>query len=374
MRIAMIGHKRIPSREGGIEIVIEELSVRMAALGHEITVYNRSGSHVAGIQEKEASKKITQYKGIRIIWIPTFQKKSLNAIVYAILATIHAIFCKYDVIHYHAEGSCAMSWLPKIFGKKVVATIHGLDWQRAKWGGFATRFLLFGEKMAVKHADELIVLSKNVQDYFWKTYHRKTTYIPNGIVIPQKRNCKIITDKYQLRNEEYILFLARIVPEKGLHYLIEAYQKAEIKQKLVIAGGSSHSDDYIKQIAEKVENDENIIMTGFVEGEELEELYSNCMLYVLPSDIEGMPLSLLEALSYGRQCLVSDIPENLEVLGEYGYSFQKGCVNDLKDKLIEICNHQKTQNSENQIVSYLNSRYNWELITDETLELYRGIV
>ena len=374
MRIAMIGHKRIPSREGGIEIVVEELAVRMCNRGHTVTVYNRSGSHVAGIEDSNESRKPRNYKGVRLKWVPTFQAKSLNAIVYAVLASFHAVFSRYDVLHYHAEGPCAMIWLPKLFGKKVVTTIHGLDWQRAKWGGFATRFLLFGEKMAAKYADTIIVLSKNVQNYFLETYQRETVYVPNGVIIPQRKEADLIHTKYGLTNNTYLLFLARIVPEKGLHYLIEAYLQAGIDKKLVIAGGSSHSDDYLESIKERVKGSDTIIMTGFVQGQELEELYSNCYLYVLPSDIEGMPLSLLEAMSYGKKCLVSDIEENLEVAGGFCESFEKGNVEDLKNKLIKVCEEEnEKKDREEEIIASVRDRYDWEKVTSETLELYRGI-
>lgn len=371
MRIAMIGHKRIPSREGGIEIVVEELSTRMAALGHVVTVYNRAGHHVSGRENDVPERTMKEHRGVRMIWIPTFQRKSLNAIVYAILSTIHALFGKYDVLHYHAEGSCAMIWIPKLFGIRVVATIHGLDWQRAKWGGFATRFLLFGEKMAVKYADEIIVLSENVQDYFKERYQRVTHFIPNGIKVPIKKNPELITEKYNLAGNDYILFLARIVPEKGLHYLIEAYLQAGVAVKLVIVGGSSHTDTYMQEIKTRVEGNPDIILTGFIQGRELEELYSNCLFYVLPSDIEGMPLSLLEALSYGRQCLVSDIRENVEVIGEYGTCFQKGNVEDLKNRLVWLCNVATTRYSAEEIRDYVCSKYDWEQVTNDTIALYK---
>jgi len=276
MKIAMLGHKRIPSREGGVEIVVEELASRMYAKGHDVTVYNRRGHHVSG-KENEAFQydKKFDYKGIHVITIPTFENKSLNAIVYSFLATLHALFRPYDVIHFHAEGPCSMIPIAKLFGKKCVATIHGLDWQRSKWGGFATRFLLFGEKMAAKYADEVIVLSKNVQTYFKEIYDRDTNYIPNGIDRQEKVLPEIITDKYGLRGKDYYLFLARIVPEKGLHYLIEAYEKLDTDKKLVIAGGSSHTDEYMEQIQNMCKENPDIIMTGFVQGQELEELFSD---------------------------------------------------------------------------------------------------
>ena len=314
LKIAMIGHKRIPSREGGIEIVVEELATRMVEAGHEVYVYNRKGHHVSG--KENDTQQLREYKGIRIITIPTFANKKLNAIVYSFLATLRALFGRYDVIHYHAEGPCAMLWIPHLFKIRTVATIHGLDWQRSKWGGFATKFLLFGEKIAAKYADEVIVLSHNMQQYFKDTYNRETVLIPNGITKPHLKSDTHIKEKWGLEKDSYILFLARIVPEKGLHYLLDAFCEIKTDKKLVIAGGSSHTDDYMKEISEKASQDSRILMTGFVQGELLEELYSNAYIYVLPSDVEGMPISLLEAMSYGNCCLISDIAENMEVVSD----------------------------------------------------------
>ena len=181
MKVAMIGHKRVPSREGGIEIVVEELSTRMVKQGIQVDIYNRSGHNVAGSKYDKNNKKLKNYKGCHIFKIPTFQNKKLNAVVYSFIATVRALFRHYDVIHFHAEGPCSMIWLPHLFGIRTVATIHGLDWQRSKWGRFATKYLKFGEKAAAKYADEIIVLSKNVQQYFKDTYDRDTVYIPNGI-------------------------------------------------------------------------------------------------------------------------------------------------------------------------------------------------
>lgn len=361
MKIAMIGHKRIPSREGGVEQAVEALAVRMVTAGHRVCVYNRRAGH--------RTKK--SYKGVRLITVPTIEKKSLNAIVYAFLATIHALFGHYDVIHFHAEGPCAFIWLPKLFGIRTVATIHGLDWQRAKWGGFATRFLKYAEKTAAKYADEIIVLSPQVAEYFEKTYCRETVCIPNGVNAVQPLPPKLITEKYGLQGKDYLLFLARIVPEKGLHYLIEAYKKADCPYRLVIAGGSSHTDDYYEQIRRSCEGDPNIIMTGFVQGRELEELYSNCYLYILPSDIEGMPISLLEAMSYGAQCLVSDIPENVNVTGAYAETFPKGNISALTNKLKVLTGSEHSfAHGSAEIAAYVTNKYRWDNVVEQTLQLY----
>ena len=370
MKIAMIGHKRIPSREGGVEIVVEELAKRLVRDGYEVDVYNRKGKNVQDKSAKIDKKDKKEYRGIKIITIPTINKKGIDATIYSFLATIKALFGHYDIIHYHAEGSCAMLWIPHLFGIKTVVTIHGIDWQRTKWGGFATKYIKFGEKMAVKYADEIVVLSKNIQKYFYNTYNRKTIFVPNGITKPINRKANIIKQKYNLEKGNYILFLARIVPEKGLDYLLEAYSQIKTDKLLVIAGGASHTNQYVKKFKEKLNNNKNIIMTGFVQGEELEELYSNCYLYCLPSDIEGMPISLLEAMSYGCNCLVSDIEENTQVIQKYGTTFKKSNVNDLKEKLLQMLNNKKIY-SKKEIIDYTINNFNWDLITETYENIYR---
>ena len=265
-----------------------------------------------------------------------------------------------------------MLWIPHLFHKKVVVTIHGLDWQRSKWGGFATKYIKFGEKCAAKYADEIIVLSENVKKYFKKTYNRETVFIPNGIEKPTNRKANIIKSKYNLDKDDYILFLARIVPEKGLDDLIDAYEKVNTDKKLIIAGGASHTNDYLKHIKEKVKNNKNIIMTGFVQGEELDELYSNAYLYCLPSHIEGMPISLLEAMSYGNCCLVSDIPECAEVVEDKAVIFRKSDVSDLREKLQDACDHpEDVMKLKKQAADFICGKYDWDDVVEKTLNLYR---
>lgn len=372
--IAMIGHKRIPSREGGIEIVVEELSVRLSALGHRVDVYNRYGHHVSGkkYDEEYGWKGRKFYKGVRVYIVPTFRRSSLNAIVYSFLATLRALFGGYDVFHYHAEGPCAMLWIPKLFRKKIVVTVHGLDWQRAKWGHFASYVIKFGEKMAAKYADEVIVLSRNVQRYFADTYGRQTHYIPNGISRPKRRDVQIIAEKYGLEKDGYFLSLGRIVPEKGVHYLLEAFSKVDTDKKLVIAGGSSHAVEYMERIHRMAAQDGRVIMTDFVQGQILEELYSNAYAFVLPSDVEGMALTLLEAMSYGDCCLVSDICENTEVVEDQALVFRRGDVKDLQEKLEYMLEHPEVVKEYGSgSADFICGKYNWDEVVDETVKVYR---
>ena len=370
VKIAMLGHKSIPSRQGGIEIVVEELAVRMAALGHQVTIYNRSGHHVSGKEFDQ--KKLREYKGIRMKYVPTIDKKGLAAMSASFFAAVAAAFGKYDVVHFHAEGPCAMLWLPKLFGKRCIATVHGLDHQRAKWGKFASTYIMLGEKCAVRFADEIIVLSEGVQKYFLDTYGRKTRFIPNGVNRPVLHEAEIIKNKFGLEKDTYILFLGRLVPEKGLRYLIQAFKQVKTDKKLVIAGGSSDTDEFAGELWEMAKDDDRIIFTGFVQGQELDELYSNAYVYTLPSDLEGMPLSLLEAMSYGNCCLVSDIDECASVVEDKALIFKKSDVNDLKEKLQLACDQPKTvEQMKAEAADFICGKYNWDDVVKETLSLYR---
>ncbi len=370
LRIAMLGHKRIPSREGGVEVVVGELSTGMVKLGHKVVCYNRKGHHISG--KNFDSEKLREYNGVILKEVPTIQKKGLAAMTSSFFAAFRAAFGKYDVVHFHAEGPCAMLWIPKLFGKRCVATVHGLDHQRSKWGGFASKYILFGEKCAVKFADEIIVLSKNVQDYFLSTYGRKTVFIPNGVNKADLLPADLITDNYSVNKDSYILYLGRLVPEKGVHYLIEAYKQVDTDKKLIIAGGSSDTSEYEQELRNLAMDDDRIIFTGFVQGQLLKELYSNAYIYVLPSDLEGMPLSLLEAMSYSNCCLTSDIPECAEVTQKFGVIFPKGEIKALADKLQYLCdNSDVVDKYKENAADYITNKYSWSSIIDKTLELYR---
>lgn len=369
-RVAMFGQKRL-SREGGVEIVVKELCTRMAQHGYKITCYNRSGHHVSGVEFDEK----TEYPGICQKHVPTIEKKGLAAVSSSFFAALCSAFGKYDVVHIHAEGPAFFTWLPKMLGKKVVVTVHGIDWQREKWkSGFGSKFIRQGEKNAAKYADEIIVLSEGVQEYFEDTYGRRTHFISNGVNRPEIREAGLITEKFGLTRDSYILFLGRLVPEKGIRYLVEAFKNTKTDKKLVIAGGSSDTDSFTKELKELATDDDRIIFTGFVQGQMLDELYSNAYIYTLPSDLEGMPLSLLEAMSYGNCCLVSDIPECAEVVEDKALIFKKADVQDLRKKMQDACDHpEMVMGIKTQAADFICKKYNWDDVVRETLKLYRGI-
>ena len=310
--------------------------------------------------------------------VPTLEAKGLAALSSSFFATLKAIMARPDVIHYHAEGPCVPLRLAHWAGIRTVATIHGLDWQRAKWGRFASMYLKFGERTAARCADEVIVLSRGVQEYFQRTYGRATRLIPNGIEPVEPVAADLIAKKWGLAKGSYVLFLGRIVPEKGVHYLIDAFKRLDTGKRLVIAGGASDSAEYYESVRKAAGSDPRIVLAGFTQGAELAELYSNAYAYVLPSDLEGMPMSLLEALSYGNCCLTSDIPECADVLkGEngvmHGVTFRQGDVDDLAARLRELLDHPDTVAAFGKdAAAYVTGRYNWDKVVQATLKLYRG--
>ena len=370
MKIAMIGHKRVPSREGGVEVVVTELSTHMAAMGQDVVCYNRWEPSV----QKDMPKK-DEYQGVQLRRVRTFERASLNAIVYSFFATLRAIFSRrYDVIHIHAEGPASMAVLTHLFRVPTVVTIHGLNWQCAKWGGFATRFLRFGEKMAARYADDLIVLSRGNAQYFRDTYGRDSRLIPNGITVRPPAPPREIAERWGLKKDGYVLFLARITPEKGLHHLLDAYQTLNTRMPLVLAGPLTPQTDYIVKVCEQAAKDDRVLTTGFVSGTTFEELMSNAAVYVLPSDVEGMSISLLEALSYGRRCLVSDIPENRDVAGSYARYFEKGNAQSLAGALgAMLCEPDDPQAAEKRM-QYVRDTFDWDAVTQSTIDVYQSAI
>lgn len=359
MRIAMLGHKRIPGREGGIEVVVEELSTRMVEKGHQVTVFNR---HKKGIVSPE------YYKGVRIVDVPTIERQSTDAGVYSLLASLKIAFGRYDIVHYHAIGPSAFLIIPHLFHKRIIVTVHGLNYMTPKWKGFAAKFIRFGERMTAKYADEIIVLSNEQKKYFKYKYNRETLYIPNGTVIENKEEPDEIVKRYGLNKGEYLLYLSRVVPGKGLEYLLDAYRDVPGNLPLVIAGGTEYVSDFRRMIEEKASLDPRVKLIGFVKGKVLRELYSNARLFVFPSEAEGMPMCLLEALSFDCPCLTSNIPENMEVGRDFVVLFESTNVEDLRKKIIDCINNADLFKSGSR--EYIEAEYRWDAVVEKTLKCY----
>lgn len=357
----MIGHKDFPSRSGGVEVVVDELSTRLARRGCEVTVYNR------GLRRGDNHG---WHEGVEYRRSFTIKKGGLDAMIYSLTATLQALPRRYDLIHFHALGPSVMVALARLFGARTVATVHGLDWKRAKWSAFASAYLKLGERMIARYADEIIVLSQDVQTYFQEQYGRKTHLIPNGIVPVEYEPCREIARRWGLKRNGYVLFLARIVPEKGLHHLIRAFRRCSTQLRLVVAG-EVPDNGYGREVLALAEGCDRVLFTGFVEGAVLRELYSNCALYVLPSEVEGLALSLLEAMSAGVRCLTSDIPENTAVLGRFGTTFASGEEQSLYEKLQELLDAPPDNPEAEAQMRYIRERYSYDRVEKQTWEVYQ---
>lgn len=373
MRIAIMGHKRIPSNEGGIEKGVEQHAIRMASLGHEVTVYNRGGHNVFG--KEFDGKRLKNYKGVRIVTIPTI-RGPFGVPLYSLLAVLHAsLIHRCDVLSIRASGPCAMTPIAKLFGLRVIASLHGIDSQRDKWGGFASKYLEFGERMAATKADVCLVLSSNMKQYIDKRYHANSVLFANGVDAPKNVDADVITKKFGLNKDGYILSLGRIVPEKGIHYLIEAFRRCSTDKQLVIAGGAEANKEYYDSLVTLAKGDSRIKFIGYVRGKTVAELYSNAYIFAIPSNLEGMANALLEAMSYGNCCLVSDIPENMEVVTDHAVSFQKGDVDDLESKLRSLLEDpHKVSDYKSNAADYILNRYSWDMVVEQMLDVYSGKV
>lgn len=364
----MIGQKRTGSREGGVEVVVTELATRMAALGHEVTCYDRSGTDVNG---NAAPNNPYDYQGVRVVPVRTVDAKGLAALSSAYFATRAALRSRPDVIHYHAEGPCNALPLAARAGVRTVATIHGLDWQRAKWGGLASRVIKRGERKAAQKAGALIVLSETVRGYFRDEYGRDAEFVPNGVSVPDPVSADLITERWGLTKDSYVLYLGRIVPEKRPELLLEAFRGLDTDKRLVIAGGASDTSGFYGEVRCLAERDPRVVMADFVEGDALAELYSNAYCYVLPSDVEGMPMSLLEAMAYGRCCVTSDVPECADVVSDAGITFPRGDVVGLRGTLATIiADPARVAALGDASRDRVKEKFDWDSAVRRTLKIY----
>ena len=357
MKIAMFGHKRIFSRAGGVEVVVEQLSLGLVRRGCCVACYDRGG------------KKRTLH-GVKIypVWTP---EGGLGVAVSSFLAAVRAARSDAEAVHIHGEGPAFWCWIPRLRGKRVVVTVHGIDWQREKWRrSFGKVYIRWGEAMAARFADTVIVLTESARHYFRDTYGRETVRIPNGVSCPEPKPARIIRERWGLEQDGYLLYLGRLVPEKGVEDLIRAFQRIRTEKRLVIAGAAD-SEAYLRKLKALAAGEERILFTGFAEGTVLTELYSNAWVYILPSTLEGMPLSLLEAMSYGNCCLVSDLPECKETAGDRAAYFEKGNVRDLVEKLEALCKEPSLVGSFRARAALVCGQYPWEATVERTLELYR---
>lgn len=373
----MIGQKGIPFiQDGGVERHVEELSIRLVASGHEVYAYVRPRFIING-------KK--NYKGVQLISLPSIPTKNLDTITHTFLATIHVLFKKVDIIHYHGVGPSTLAWIPRILKPrtKIIVTFHSIDRFHKKWGRFARFYLGWGEWTAVRFAHKTIAVSESIEKYCQKKFKSKTFYIPNGVTVEKISGAEEIR-KFGLEKKSYILTVARLIKHKGIHYLIQAYRKTEKTygddpknwpegkiKKLVIVGAPSFTEDYYAYLNKLAEQSPNIIFAGFQTGDSLKQLFANAYLYVHPSEAEGLSITILEAMSYGTCVLISNIPENLETIDHSGFSFETKNVDDLYEKLIYLFNVPEIVAGRGERGrEFIKKNFNWEKIIKETEKVY----
>jgi len=364
MKIAYIVLKGMPLG-GGIEKYTEELGSRLVKKGHEVVVYT--------MRHYGAGDGV--YRGMRIKTVPTLKSRSLEKLTASFLATIDQCLEKdVDIVHFHAFGPAMFCFIPRLFRRKVVVQGHGLEWKRSKFGRPGRFFLRLAELPSVRFPHIVTVVSKLQKKYLMDTYGIESVYIPPGVNPPNMVKPDLIKE-YGLHGRDYILFMARLVREKGAHYLIEAYKRLDTDLKLVIAGDAKHEDLYKSELYRMAEGNRNIIFTSFVTGKILDELLSNSYLFVLPSEVEGLPIVLLEAMSYGNCCLVSDIPENIEVLNGLGYTFGNKDIDDLSAKLSYLIENSKAvEMVKERAKGHVLETYHWDRITVQFEEMYRKLL
>jgi len=365
MRIAMIGQKGIATggRAGGIERHVREVAKRLAFIGHEVFVYARA---------KYDPEKPESFEGAQLIYLPTIYSKHIEAILHTFFASVHAVRQDYDIIHYHGVGPATLAWIPKLFARnaKVVVTFHSQDRFHKKWGWFAKAYLLFGEWASVAFSDYCIAVSHEMQVFCRNRFKREVVYIPNGAELKNIEGCNEL-DKFGLKPGEYFINVGRIVPQKGLHFLIEAYKKIKTDKKVVIVGAPSFSDDYYTKVRSMAKEDGRIRFLGFQDGETIDQLYANAYGYVHPSEYEGLPLVILEAMSFGLMPIVSDIAPNVEAIHGIGMTFSSANVDDLRDKLEYALGHPTVvQDQSEEARAIIETNFNWDTITDHIEAVY----
>ena len=365
MKIAYIAIKGMPIG-GGIEKLTEEIGSRMAARGHEVVVYS----------SRDYGTVDCIYKGMKIKTVPSANTKTLHKLSICLNAVLDVRKDKkhFDMVHIHAVGPSLFALFTRLMGIPTVVQTHGLEWKRDKWGPAGRLFFKLADMTAVFFPHATTAVSQVQKAYYEKKFKKPIVYIPTGVNRVRRRVPDWII-KQGLRPNRYILFAARLVEEKGAHFLIEAFRSINTDFKMVVAGDAAYSESYKSKLKKMAAGDDRFLFPGFVSGANLEELFSNAYIFCLPSTIEGLPIALLEAMSYGNCCLASNIPENVEAMKNYGYFFENRNVEDLRAVLNDLIKHpEKVENMKRTAQEYVIRNYSWDKIADQLNDLYMTLI
>jgi len=362
LKVAFIGGRGVISKYSGIETYYEEVGKHLAEMGHSVTIYCRN----------YFTPKLVEHNGMRLVRLPTLRSKHLETVIHTLLSSLHAMTRRYDVVHYHALGPALFSLLPRLAGTKTAVTVQGLDWQRKKWGGLASAVLRLGEKASVKLPNTTMVVSRTLQERYQDVHGAEVSFVPNGGVLRERNEPSKILE-WGLTPQKYVLFLGRFSPEKGCHLLVEAFERLgtrlDTDVKLVMAGAASYCDEYSRDL--RTHASDRIRMLDWVSGATLDELLTNAMIFVLPSDLEGLSLALLDAMGAGLCVLTSDVPENREVVDGAGFTFKRGDAADLADRLQFLIANPAVREAAGQTARQrIEETYQWPKIAADIEAVY----
>jgi glycosyltransferase involved in cell wall biosynthesis len=366
LKIAMLGTRGIPASYSGFETCVEQLGKRLVERGHEVTVYGRS-HHIQYNQPF--------YEGMRIVKHGTIANKYLDTIVHSLISSIHALFQKYDIALYFIAGNSPVTWIPRIVGTKTILNVDGLDWKREKWPTLAKKYIKFAEYLATKLPTTFLTDSVVVQNYYNDRFKIKPIYIPYGSEVELVPPGEILA-KFDLEKDKYILFIGRLVPENCAHHLVDAFRQLTTDFKCVIVGDAAYADDYISSLKENAKDDPRIIFTGYIFGEGYHELGSNALIFVETSGVGGTHPALTEAMGFGNCVIVNDTDENLETIGDAGFSYDgKFGAESLRNILHTLLESpEKIVRSRGLAYARAKSYYSWDKVTDEYEKLFYEIL
>jgi glycosyltransferase involved in cell wall biosynthesis len=366
MRIAYLNTLGIPAHYGGFETCVEEVSTRLAKKGHDVTVYCASRSAL----------RHSLYKGVNLISVPSASNKFLDFPLRSFLSTVDALSREFDIFHYYGTDSWIFALLPKILSRRVVMSLDGLVWNRSSYSMWVRAALRITSWVPLYVANRIVVDSSHVKSWYLKTYGRGPIYIPYGAKVSSRKSDPNTLRKFGVKEDEYILFVGRLVPEKGVHYLIKAFNEVDTERKLqlIIVGGNPYESTYELSLRRMAENN-RVKFVGYVYGSNMNSLFKGAYLYVTASELEGTSPALLSAMGFGNCPLVSNIPENLETVGEAGVSFRRGDVQDLRDKLLYlISNPDIVKIYRERAVRRVATLYTWDSVADRLEQIYLSLL
>ncbi len=369
----MIGTRNLPANYGGVETACEKLYTRLAAKGHAVTVYCRSD---------DISINSAFHKGVRVIQFPAPNVPGLSTFLHCMLASLLATFSKADILHFHAQGPALFSLIPKLLSprKKIVFTCHGKDWERPRWGKVAKTIIWWGEWCSAHLPDYRITVSNELQGYYQSTYKVQANRLYNGVETPTTLPLGALADGFGLIPNEYLLFVGRLVPEKASEILIQAFNQLNTNLKLVIVGDSPETPAYVQELNALASGNPRIVFTGTLRGNDLKALYSNAKAFVSASSLEGHPITVLEALSFGLPVLLSDIPPHQEITALLGASalpcFPVGDVAACTASLEQILtlSPQQCDTLKQQARQVVKTHFNWDTVAHTTQQIYRQVL